>query len=83
MKKELVKRLVYDATFLFTFFLMRFLIPLLPRFDSLGKFAIGGLTIYLSDLLVVASFYGFFKVIYFIFARIIDQKMKGSRCMVE
>lgn len=56
---------------------MRFLIPLLPRFDSLGKFAIGGLTIYLSDLLVVASFYGFFKVIYFIFAKIIDQKMKG------
>ena len=75
MKKELVKRFVFSATFLFTLFLMRVLAPLFPPSDSLGEIEIGSLTIYLLDVLSWASFVAFLIIVYLIFAKIIDRKM--------
>ena len=75
MNKELVKRLVFGATFLLTLFLMRVLAPLLPPSDSLGEIEIDSLTIYLFDVLAWASFSVFFIIVNLIFTKIIDRKM--------
>jgi hypothetical protein len=76
MKKELAKRFVFGATFLLTLFLMKVLAPLLPPSDSLGEIEIGSLTIYLLDVLSWASFFAFLIIVYLIFTKIIEQKMK-------
>jgi hypothetical protein len=76
MKKEHVKRFAFGATLLLTLLLMRVLAPLLPPSDFLGEIELGGLTIYLFDVLAWASFFAFLIIVYLIFAKVIDQKMK-------
>lgn len=77
MKKEFVKRLIFGSTFLFTLLLMRFIVPYLrPYSDSLGKINIVGLTFSVFEVLTWLLFCGFLIGIYFIFAKVIDQRMK-------
>jgi hypothetical protein len=76
MNKGFIKRLILGATLLFTWLLMRVLAPLLPPSDILGDISIGGLSFYVFDVLAWMTFFGFYLGVYFIFAKIIDQKMK-------